>query len=524
MGTAVSEPQRIPGSQPTALADTVDFQATPEEAEKLLDRLADRLLQARGLPSSSRVNRIWSMHDAWFHGVVEMSTDGATCHLSVSPRSGVDATHHRAYRATIIVTGIGSAESTELAPMLELGQFMPFTDTETCQIRSEMPLTRMVPELFPNGPLADCTAIFTIHHMTDFLTLMESAFALGLQPQDVTVIDKEYRYLHTHRVDAHLKLEHSVRVFKYSQIEEAIRTHIALSERRGKRIMVLDDGGYVLPVVLDRFASKASRFIGLVEQTMSGIWKLEGRVLPLPVFSVAESQLKGTIESYGVADAAVRNVLALLPHEKLEGRSALVVGYGRIGQEVASVLRSRRMQVAVHDRDIVRLVTAHERGFRTSPDLGDLIRDWRPLIIFGSAGAGSMTRPHFEQIQEKCYLVSTTSRDYEFRLQDLSELAESSERIGRLGTVYRMERGHEVVALADGLPINFYYAESLPNRYVDLVLASMLIGACALAVDEPHFVAGHNLERTNRVIAESGIVGRYYDLYRGHANSLDYAL
>lgn len=360
--------------------------------------------------------------------------------------------------------------------------------------------------------------------MTDFLALMETAFALGLEPQDITVIDKEYRYLHTDRVDSHLKFEHGVRVYRYSQIERAIAEHLDRAERCDRKIVVLDDGGYVLPVVLHRFPTKAPQFVGLVEQTMSGIWKLDGHELPLPVFSVAESHLKGTIESYGVADAAVRNVLALLPHEKLEGRNALVIGYGRIGQEVASILRFRRMQVAVYDRNVVPLVTAHERGYRTDRDLGQLVENWKPLLVFGCAGAGSMTREHFERIEDNCYLVSTTSRDYEFVLDDLDSMSLDNEKLGRTGTVYRLASGVEVLVLAHGLPINFYYAESLPTRYVDVVLASMLIGACTLVLDGRRFVPGHNLEATNRVLVECEVLERYYELYGGRLRDIEHAL
>jgi S-adenosylhomocysteine hydrolase len=502
----------------------VDFHGEPAEAADLFEALVTRMLAAENLPASARDVRFWSL-DEEFHGVAELPlTKGARCVVTVSPRAGVDESVCRTYRATAAVTDCGDAVPAELASRLELGKHMPFTATECQKVRREMPLTRLVPDLYDRRPLEGYTLIFTIHHMTDFLALMESAFALGADPEDVTVIDKEYLYLHTDRVDAHLKLEQGVRVYRYSDLEVALAQHIAWSERCGKQILVLDDGGYVLPTVMRRFPEKASLFAGLVEQTMSGIWELDGHDLPLPVFSVAESQLKGTIESYGVADAAVRNVLARVPHEKLEGRNALVMGYGRIGQEVASILRFRRMQVAVHDRDLVQLLTAHERGFKTSRDLAQLVQQWKPLLIFGCAGANSMTREHFAQLTENCYLVSTTSRDYEFRLPDLSEMSVDEERLGRVGTLYKLAGGVEVMVLAHGLPINFYYAESLPNRYVDLVLASMLVGACTLALDTPHFVAGHNRDRTNRVLAEVGLLERYYDLYGGRSSAIEHAI
>ena len=62
-----------------------------------------------------------------------------------------------------------------------------------------------------------------------------------------------------------------------------------------------------------------------------------------------------------------------------------------------------------------------------------------------------------------------------------------------------------VTVVADGLPVNFHYAESMPNQYSDLVLASMLLGACTLADPACEFLPGHNLEsldELSRVLEE----------------------
>ena len=64
------------------------------------------------------------------------------------------------------------------------------------------------------------------------------------------------------------------------------------------------------------------------------------------------------------------------------------------------------------------------------------------------------------------------------------------------------------------MPINFYHAESLPNRYIDLVVASLLLGAVTLCKpDQGSFVAGHNLERTNAILNASPALETYYDWY-----------
>ena len=500
------------GSLP--LSDTVDFEGTAAEAEALLEDIISRSVESCPPPASDRRDVLWSSA-ACFHGIVDLRLpSGMRTLFTVAPADDETDSPCRRYRATRQLADPGDGSTFTSGRVSGLARLMPFTTSEAEAIRRDMPLTRSVPELFPQTPLAGYTAIFTIHHLSDFLPLIEAAFALGLDPEEVTVIDKQYRYLHGERVDAHLRLAQGLRVHTYSDLEPALEEHVALSVGCGKRILVLDDGGYVLPLVLEQFPAWVPLIAGVVEQTMSGIQKLEGRELPMPLFSVAQSHAKSTVESYGVADAAVRNTLALLPQEKFEGRSALVLGYGRIGEEIAGILRARRMQVAVYDTDIVRLVRARERGFATERDLTALLSRWRPLLIFGCVGSGSLTAEHFAAIEWDCYLVSTTSRDREFALADLAEISTKVERMGRLGTRYRLAGGASVLVLGHGMPINFHYAESLPNRSIDLVLASVLVGAAILAKGGAGLAPGIDLDATNRALHEAGLLECYYDLWK----------
>lgn len=335
---------------------------------------------------------------------------------------------------------------------------------------------------------------------------------MGVPPSAITVIDKGYRYRHTQRVDAHLRRA-GIAVWPWASAAEALEAHTDRAYLTGRVGLLIDDGGYTLPVLLTQARHLLPRYAGLVEQTMSGITKLAPFAddLPLPVFSVAESRLKATIESYGVADAAIRNVLSLLPQEKFEGQPALVLGFGRIGEQIAEILRSRRMRVAVYDNAIVRTVAAHERGFLTDRSLPDLLRTHRPLLIVGSTGSTSLRGEHAAAISRDCFLVSTTSRTTEFAIAELTDQAAKVTDAGILGTHLHLPHGPSVMIVGDGFPINFHYAESMPNKYADLVLASLLVGAATLArPDRGGLLAGHNVPATDHVLESCGLLERYY--------------
>lgn len=442
-----------------------------------------------------------------------------TCAPATANASDSDESPDQAYAITLNLIGPQERISpTRATALLDTVRHLPFTGSEITLLTSEMPVTRTLPSLLPGKPLADCSAIFTIHHMTDFLVMVDAAIGLGIRPDRITVVDKEYHYRFRDRVDAHLRHVVGSAVHPYRLIEAGLRLHFARARRAGLRTLILDDGGYVLPRLLEGVVPEldpAEDIIGVVEQTMSGIWRLEPfrDSLPVPIFSVAESELKATIESYGVADACVRSVLSLLPNEKFEGRRAAVIGFGRIGREVAEILRQRRMQVAISDPSMIALIGARERGFVTYQSVSEMVATHRPLIVYGCGGRGAMGGDDFRAIRRDCYLVSTSSRNYEYDVEALAEQAIASRPVSDIGRRFTLPNDADVTLVADGYPINFHLAESMPNRYSDLVLSSMLIGACALQGSPDRFRPGHNLAETNAVLAAAPTTALYYDLY-----------
>src|SRR5262249_28730796 len=128
-----------------------------------------------------------------------------------------------------------------------------------------------VPAMMNGGTLAHFNLFLTIHHMTDFLAMMEAIQALGGRGENVTIIDKEYPYLLTRRVDTHLRARFCARVYRYSHIEEPIGQHLQFSRAKGKRKIVIDDGGFFFPFLFQSFPDSMNVFVGLVEQPVSGI-------------------------------------------------------------------------------------------------------------------------------------------------------------------------------------------------------------------------------------------------------------
>ncbi len=447
-------------------------------------------------------------------GILLRTTSDAVVEITMQPVRQAGSRPVDTFVVSTTVLDAGRLSSSALNRVFAAGERVPLTGLEWSELVKQMPLTHGLPGHLPAGALGSVAPVLTVHHMTDFLVLVDATRRLGVPAESVTVIDKGYRYQKAARVDAYLR-QCGISVWPWTRTEEALADHASRANRANRVGLLIDDGGYTLPILMAQRPELLTSFCGLVEQTMSGITKLERftNKLPMPIFSVAESRLKSTIESYGVADAAVRNILQLLPNEKFEGQAALVLGFGRIGEQVAEILRSRRMRVAVYDDAVVRLIAAHERGFVTNRFLALLVSQHRPLLIVGSSGRTSFRGEHAAALNRDCYLVSTTSRDTEFSLTELGDEATASVRAGILGRQLTLRNGVKATIVGDGFPINFHYAESMPNKYADLILASLLVGAATLASPGHGFVAGHNVAESDRVLESSGLLERYYDRF-----------
>jgi adenosylhomocysteinase len=511
--SAGPEPTRYAQAPLPPLAHQITFQGTSSDARQALeyylakfrDRSADivSVVTAPGDATAFAAQAHCEFPDVG-KIVLSISTPPDTAYADIN-----------SYVAALTITQpFGGADAHTVRALFGQLDLLPLTGLELAELRRQFPLTQQFAASCEASALAGHAYFLAIHHMTDFVAMVDALLAMGASPQHITILDKGYPYARRHRVDAWLRDTLGIRVDLYPDRVSSVGAHIERARTAGLRTIIFDDGGYTWPVVAEYYPEATDEFVGIIEQTMSGIWKLDGVPLPVPVFSVAESQLKATIESYGVAAAALRSIFDRMPHEKFEGRPALVVGYGRIGRQVAATLRERRMRVAVYDSEMVALVAAHEEGFITSRSLAGLIESHQPLLLVGAAGRGSLRGEHLWAFRNSCYLASVTSRTYEFALDEFAVAARSVHDYGRLGHGYILDGDVELCVLGHGMPVNFYHAESLPNRYVDLILSSLLLGGVTLA--RPNcggLLPGHNVELTNQILNASASLGAYYDLY-----------
>jgi hypothetical protein len=228
------------------------------------------------------------------------------------------------------------------------------------------------------------------------------------------------------------------------------------------RLLVLDDGAYVLEALASLARARWPRRIAIVEQTTRGFIKfndsalLRHTALGIPVVDVARSTPKRTLEPPFIAMAVCA---ALKPHldRHFRGRltgNCLVLGYGAIGEQVAAFVQSHfglaKTRLFVHDPSDRAGALARQRQF---PPWNRDDFDTRFELVIGCSGEASFKVGDSIYLDDGALLVSASSGAVELSRQAFIELADSS-------------RGDDIAIERDGLDESNVHVD-IPIRLVD---------------------------------------------------------
>lgn len=251
----------------------------------------------------------------------------------------------------------------------------------------------------------------------------------------------------------------------------------------GRRLVLLDIGGYFAPALQEVCAIAPGLIVGVVEDTENGFRRYQALdYLPCPVYTVARSPLKEP-EDRLVGEAIVFSVESLLRRlgEVLPGRVACVLGFGKIGSGIAAALHARHVRVTVHDTDPVRQAQAATIGYGTA--------SWEKALsasdlIFSATGSRAVAMEHLCLLRDGAYLAGATSADDEF---DLAALASPRGPYSREDVIPGIARyssdDHSFHLLGNGNAVNFLHTSAL-GPAIHVIKAEILAATALLATRE----------------------------------------
>lgn len=244
--------------------------------------------------------------------------------------------------------------------------------------------------------------------------------------------------------------------------------------------LILDDGGDLTNMVLDRYPELAAGINGLSEETTTGVHRLYDRMkagtLPMPAINVNDSVTKSKFDNkYGCRESAV-DAIRRATDIMLAGKRVTVCGYGDVGKGTAASFKGAGSIVTVTEIDPICALQAAMDGFEVKR-LETVVGN-SDIIITTTGNKDIIQGRHFEAMKDKVIVCNIGHFDNEIDMAWLNEnYGNTKDTIKPQVDKYNIN-GKDIVVLAEGRLVNLGCATGHPsfvmsNSFTNQTLAQL---------------------------------------------------
>jgi len=244
--------------------------------------------------------------------------------------------------------------------------------------------------------------------------------------------------------------------------------------------MILDDGGDLTNMVLDRYPELVQGIKGISEETTTGVHRLIERMhagkLPLPAININDSVTKSKFDNkYGCKESLV-DAIRRATDVMMAGKVAVVAGYGDVGKGSAASLRGAGARVIVTEIDPICALQAAMDGFAVKK-MENAVKD-ADIIVTTTGNFGIVQGKHFEAMKDKAIVCNIGHFDTEIDVAWLNKNAVSKDEIKPQVDLYTLKSGNQILLLAEGRLVNLGCATGHPsfvmsNSFTNQTLAQL---------------------------------------------------
>ena len=249
------------------------------------------------------------------------------------------------------------------------------------------------------------------------------------------------------------------------EFDWAIEQTLFFGEEQKPLNMILDDGGDLTNMVLDKYPHLAKDIKGLSEETTTGVHRLYERVkngtLPIPAINVNDSVTKSKFDNkYGCRESAV-DAIRRATDIMLAGKRVVVCGYGDVGKGTAASFKGTGAIVTVTEIDPICALQAAMDGFEVKK-LENVVD--KADIVITTTGNKDIVRPeHFLKMKDKTIVCNIGHFDNEIDVAWLNEnYGNTKDTIKPQVDKYTIN-GKEIILLAEGRLVNLGCATGHPS-------------------------------------------------------------
>jgi len=244
-----------------------------------------------------------------------------------------------------------------------------------------------------------------------------------------------------------------------------IEQTLFFGEDRKPLNMILDDGGDLTNMVLDKYPHLVKEIKGLSEETTTGVHRLYERMkngtLPIPAINVNDSVTKSKFDNkYGCRESAV-DAIRRATDLMLAGKRVIVCGYGDVGKGTVASFRGAGSIVTVTEIDPICALQAAMDGFEVKR-LDSVVAN-ADVIITTTGNRDIIVGNHFEKMKDKTIVCNIGHFDNEIDMAWLNENYGSTKVSIKPQVDKYIVNGKDIIILAEGRLVNLGCATGHPS-------------------------------------------------------------
>jgi len=344
---------------------------------------------------------------------------------------------------------------------------------------AEMPGLMSLREEYKNEqPLKGARIAGCLHMTIQTAVLIETLIALGAE-----VTWSSCNIFSTQDQAAAAIAEAGIPVYAWKGMNEeefdwCIEQTLFFGEDRKPLNLILDDGGDLTNMVLDRYPELVDGINGLSEETTTGVHRLYDRMkegtLPMPAINVNDSVTKSKFDNkYGCRESAV-DAIRRATDIMLAGKRVVVCGYGDVGKGSAASFKGAGSIVTVTEIDPICALQASMDGFEVK--LLETVVGNADIIITTTGNKDIVQGRHFEAMKDKAIVCNIGHFDNEI---DVAWLNNNHKKVEIKPQVDKYTiNGKDIILLAEGRLVNLGCATGHPsfvmsNSFTNQTLAQL---------------------------------------------------
>ena len=249
------------------------------------------------------------------------------------------------------------------------------------------------------------------------------------------------------------------------EFDWCIEQTLFFGEDRKPLNMILDDGGDLTNMVLDRYPELVDGINGLSEETTTGVHRLYDRMkagtLPMPAINVNDSVTKSKFDNkYGCRESAV-DAIRRATDVMLAGKRVVVCGYGDVGKGTAASFKGAGSIVTITEIDPICALQAAMDGFEVKK-LETVVGN-ADVVITTTGNKDIVQGRHFEALKDKAIVCNIGHFDNEIDMAWLNDNhGHTKDTIKPQVDKYTID-GKDLLILAEGRLVNLGCATGHPS-------------------------------------------------------------